>query len=229
MSKGRGPWREGRRAWERLASWYPDGGPVPHDDGEHDPLAALSDVGLVRRLLDETELEAVRSARRRGRSWAEIATKLGVSRQAAWERWRDLDTEPPPAGSVPDERPDVSTAPDAVLSRAARAARRGSTVTVPHVIGMTVDDARRLLAETGLLAVSADPDGPPPAALALDLKVVSDQSPESGARVRTGSPVRLWTERGGGSGVREPRRPRPNPLREREVPDEALGAEQAVG
>ncbi|MFC7655663.1 hypothetical protein ACFQV8_03060 [Pseudonocardia benzenivorans] len=38
----------------------------------------------MRRLLDETELEAVRSARRRGRSWAEIATKLGVSRQAAW-------------------------------------------------------------------------------------------------------------------------------------------------
>ncbi|MFC7655661.1 hypothetical protein ACFQV8_03050 [Pseudonocardia benzenivorans] len=58
---------------------------------------------------------------------------------------------------------------------------------------------------------------------------MSDQRPESGARVRTGSPVRLWTERGGGSGVREPRRPRPNPLREREVPDEALGAEQAVG
>jgi hypothetical protein len=37
------------------------------------------------------ELVAVRTARRHGKSWREIATKLGVTRQSAWERWRDLD------------------------------------------------------------------------------------------------------------------------------------------
>ena len=29
-----------------------------------------------------------------GKSWAEIATHLGVTRQSAWERWRDLDDSP---------------------------------------------------------------------------------------------------------------------------------------
>jgi hypothetical protein len=40
--------------------------------------------------------------------------------------------------------------------------------------------------------------------------VVVDQSPEAGAKVPAGSSVMLWVERGGGSGVREPRRPRPD-------------------
>lgn len=38
------------------------------------PLIALADVGLVRHLLDQAELVAVRTARRHGKSWAEIAT-----------------------------------------------------------------------------------------------------------------------------------------------------------
>ena len=57
--------------------------------------------------------------------------------------------------------------------------------------------------------------------------VVTDQSPESGAKLPTGSAVTLWVERGGGSGVREPRRPEPEPrtgyaLRV-EPSDEAVG------
>ena len=60
------------------------------DDGDA-ALAALTDVGVVHRILDQFELIAVRTARRHGKSWAEIATRLGVTRQSAWERWRDLD------------------------------------------------------------------------------------------------------------------------------------------
>lgn len=219
MSKDKGPWRDGRRAWERLAFWYPDGRPVP-DDADRDPLAALGDVGLMRRLLDETELEAVRSARRRGLSWAEIATKLGVSRQSAWERWRDLDTDPPAPAAAPE--PETRRG---VLGRASRQ----RFVKVPHVVGKTVEQAHNILDEHGLLAVSADPDGPPPAVLQLGQLVVSGQNPDHGAKVPVGTAVTLWTERGGGSGVREPRRPKPTPLAEREWPDEALGSEQAVG
>ena len=91
MSKEHGPWRDGHRAWGRLREWQRLGPPGrPADDGER-ALATLADVGAVRRLLDEVELTAVRAGRQHGRSWAEIATKLGVSRQSAWERWRELD------------------------------------------------------------------------------------------------------------------------------------------
>src|ERR1700691_2303110 len=93
MSKGKGPWQDGRRAWERLDGWHQDDRSARpgHPDDGNGALTALSDVGLVRHLLDQAELVAVRTARRHGKSWAEIATKLGVTRQSAWERWRDLD------------------------------------------------------------------------------------------------------------------------------------------
>jgi hypothetical protein len=39
--------------------------------------------------------------------------------------------------------------------------------------------------------------------------------------------VRLWTERGGGSGVREPRRPKPAPRAARAMLDET--SDEAVG
>jgi hypothetical protein len=99
MGKGRSPWQDGRRAWRRLNGWHQDGpSPTPGrpDDGEL-ALKALADVGVVRHLLDRAELVAVRTARRHGKSWAEIATLLGVTRQSAWERWRDLDDEARPA------------------------------------------------------------------------------------------------------------------------------------
>jgi DNA-binding Lrp family transcriptional regulator len=55
---------------------------------------ALQDIRLVRALLQQAELNAVRTARSGGASWAEVATMLGISRQSAWERWRDLDGSP---------------------------------------------------------------------------------------------------------------------------------------
>ena len=57
-------------------------------------MHALADVAEVRRALDQAELSAVRTARRHARSWTEIATMLAITRQSAWERWRDLDDAP---------------------------------------------------------------------------------------------------------------------------------------
>jgi PASTA domain len=197
-----GLWRDGRQAWERLDGWDEDRHP---DDGTA-ALAALSDIGTVRRLLDQAELSAVRTARRHGKSWAEIATRLGVTRQSAWERWRDLDEEQP----------------EDVVGRSAqepvaRQRRRLSSVAVPSVLGMSFDKALDVLTAVGLVAISENTVG-----------VVTDQTPEAGAKVPAGSPVRLWIERNdGGAGVREPRRPTPNPRSGRALPPEP--SDEAVG
>lgn len=254
VSKDRGPWQLGRRAWERLDGWHVDGrpgassssGPGHADDGDG-ALAALADVGFVRHLLDQAELVAVRTARRHGKSWAEIATKLGVTRQSAWERWRELDEAPGQAPViegpqirrlekriddvvervVADVAAEASATPAEVLERTARDLRRRSNVRVPNVLGMTWDDARVALRKVSLFATGPDPDTPPMETTTWpDAKVV-DQSPESGAKVPAGTSVTLWVMRGGGSaGVREPRRPLPGPQSAREMryeSDEALG------
>ncbi len=189
-----GLWDDGRRAWERLDGWDQDAHP---DDGTA-ALAALSDIGTVRRLLDQAELSAVRTARRHGKSWAEIATRLGVTRQSAWERWRDLDEEEPA---------DVISRTAQEL--AARQRRRQSSVLVPSVIGLSFEKAMEVLTAVGLVVISENTVG-----------VVTDQTPEAGARVPAGSPVRLWIERDGGAGVREPRRPKPTPRSGRALPPE---------
>ena len=196
-----GLWDDGRRSWERLDGWDQDAHP---DDGTA-ALAALSDVGTVRRLLDQAELSAVRTARRHGKSWAEIATRLGVTRQSAWERWRDLDEEEP----------------DDVISRTAeeltaRQRRRQSSVIVPSVIGLSFEKAMEVLTAVGLVVISENTAG-----------VVTDQTPEAGAKVPAGSTVRLWIERDGGAGVREPRRPKPTPRSGRALPPET--SDEAVG
>ena len=94
MSRGRAAWQDGRRAWQRLNGWHNDtldAVPGHPDDGDA-ALAALSDVHLVRGLLDRAELIAVKTARRHGKSWSEIATLLHITRQSAWERWHDVDS-----------------------------------------------------------------------------------------------------------------------------------------
>lgn len=199
------PWQEARSAWERLTAWGRQVAGRP-DEGDR-ALTALADLGQVRRTLDSAEFEAVRSARRHGRSWSEIAVRLGVTRQSAWERWRDVDDDTPPTP--------------------ARDVRRRSLVQVPDVVGLSWDEAEARLRTVGLVAVGAD--GSDPRLTAADWSgVVTDQSPEAGARVSApGTPVRLWLERGGGSGVREPRRPGPDPKTGRKLRDEVTG--EAVG
>jgi hypothetical protein len=55
-------------------------------------LYTLTCIQNVRAKMDQTEMETVRNARQAGVSWTEIATRLGVSRQAAWERGHELDS-----------------------------------------------------------------------------------------------------------------------------------------
>lgn len=245
--------RDGRQAWDRLLEWYRHFSSVRRRgvDG-NGALEALSELGVVRRLLDQVEFEAVRAAREQGKSWAEIALRLGVSRQSAWERWRDvddaggarpedsvrLDLEEPgrelPTGfeqagtlrgtvrgrATPDEPP--STAWDR---------RRRSTVRVPDVVGMTRDEACVRLNGSELRVISADRDGLSIDQVGLPGSVVKDQVPESGAKVPRGSSVRLWLDDGGGPGVREPRRPAPDPKTARQMRDEPTGeaANEAIG
>jgi hypothetical protein len=199
-------WEQARQAWRRLAA--NSGRPSADDDG----LAALSDVGVVRRMLDQAELQAVRTARLRGKSWAEIATHLGVTRQSAWERWRDLDDS-------------LGAATSQLVELRVREHRRASKVRVPNVVGREWIDARDVLADDGLVAVNAQPDIPTdPGSRGW---IVTDQSPEAGARAPAGSMVRLWLRGDGDAGVREPRRPGPRPRSAREMLPEPH--DQAIG
>jgi hypothetical protein len=83
------------------------------------PQAWKAEVVTTLRAIEEvhTELTTVKHARKAGLSWAEIATGLGVSRQAVWERWHDIDETLPkndawgPA-ALSDTGPESATAPD---------------------------------------------------------------------------------------------------------------------
>jgi hypothetical protein len=243
MGEDTGPWQDGQRAWERLAQWSRDARSAPpaQQNAGDRALDALADIRQVRWALEHAELEAVRAGRRLGKSWAEIATSLGVARQSAWERWRDVDESASGRPAAPNPRDDApgiesaaadesagwmpagSAAVEEVVSEAARQWRRRSLVLVPDVVGMSWDDARMALRGKELVGVAPDPEDSPLSAWAGTDGVVSDQSPEAGARVPQGSAVTLWLgggRGGGGSGVREPRRPTPDPKAVRALRDE---------
>jgi hypothetical protein len=212
-------WEQARQAWRRLAANSER--PAADDDG----LASLSDIGVVRRMLDQAELAAVRTARRHGKSWAEIATHLGITRQSAWERWRDLDDSPRAEPQLSSQSRVVADAAAHLVEMGARDRRRASKVLVPNVVGLDWAAARNMLIGNGLVAINAQPDAPTdPGSTGW---VVTDQSPESGARVPAGSIIRLWLKGDGDAGVREPRRPRPRPRSAREMLPEPR--DQAIG
>jgi DNA invertase Pin-like site-specific DNA recombinase len=52
-----------------------------------DPIAGLSATAEVRRELERLEAVLVRRARIQGRTWTEIATVLGVSKQAVHKKY----------------------------------------------------------------------------------------------------------------------------------------------
>lgn len=56
-------------------------------DWETEPLAGLREACRVTAALDKLTRESVRRARAAGHSWTEIGEALGVTKQAAWERY----------------------------------------------------------------------------------------------------------------------------------------------
>lgn len=204
-------------------------------------LGLLADIEGLRRALDRAELSAVRAARRHRTSWAEIATELGVSRQSAWERWRDLDLDVDRPAGGRDEGLDgtlgdavdglvgetAATVADAVAAPVAsgRARRSLGRGVVPDVIGLGAESAGAVLRGAGFVPVLHDP-GDARLPLAADATgTVTDQVPRGGTRRRGGSQVTVWLTRGGGgaAGVREPRRPSPTPRQARGVADPVDG------
>jgi len=186
--------------------------PNERDEGR-EALEKLAAIRHSRHQLDEQELFAVKAARRAGRSWAEIATMLGITRQSAWERWNDLEQDA--------DDPIAATA--TALTVQAMGSRRRSTIKVPELAGMTFEKASHRLQRLGLGCLPMEVD--PVHQDDLPQLIVRVQAPEAGARLSPGSPVRLWLRAsgGGGAGVREPRRPRPRSDSGREM----RSAEQA--
>ena len=134
-----------------------------------------------------------------------------------------ISTTPPAAN--PQNRRFSTTRPHTCWRWARENGGGQSKVLVPNVVGLEWIEARDVLGRNGLVAINAQPDAPTdPESRGW---VITDQSPESGARVPAGSVVRLWLRGEGDSGVREPRRPRPTPrsARERlpEPRDQAIG------
>lgn len=56
-------------------------------DWEAAPLDGLCQSARLGLALDKLQRELVRQARAGGRTWTEIGTCLGISRQSAWERF----------------------------------------------------------------------------------------------------------------------------------------------
>ena len=64
-----------------------------HADAEQidAPLLRLVSVTGAMNILEAKRRQLVAEARRRGRSWADIARAIGTTRQSAWEKYSDPD------------------------------------------------------------------------------------------------------------------------------------------
>ena len=56
-------------------------------DWRSDPLKVIAGIHQGSGSLDHWQRKAVKAARKQGRTWDEIGSACGVSRQAAWERF----------------------------------------------------------------------------------------------------------------------------------------------
>jgi hypothetical protein len=61
---------------------------------ELEPLARLRALQNVRQAVADVELDAVVAARNDGRTWSQIGQALGITRQAAQERFGEHDPRP---------------------------------------------------------------------------------------------------------------------------------------
>jgi len=90
----------------------------------------------------------------------------------------------------------------------------GQFAEVPDLRGLVVNAARETGHAVGLVVTSSDLDGPPLGALTWPGRwVVIEQTPRPGTTIRRGDTVTIQfvEDPGGIAGVREPRRPSPNP------------------
>jgi hypothetical protein len=75
--------------------------------GDVDALPALAALAVE---VDAAIAEAVAGLRAAGYSWGEIAARLGVTRQAAHQRWSTVPAVPPVATEAGSTGPAVSSA-----------------------------------------------------------------------------------------------------------------------
>ena len=59
------------------------------DGWKSDPMRVIAGIQASHRQLEKWQRKAVSAARDAGATWDEIGTACGVSRQAAWERFKD--------------------------------------------------------------------------------------------------------------------------------------------
>ena len=60
-------------------------------DWESEPLEGLREACRIATALDKLTRESVGCARDAGHSWTQIGQALGVTKQAAWQRYSDED------------------------------------------------------------------------------------------------------------------------------------------
>ena len=96
------------------------------------PTRGLADLTELRRELNELERVYVARALQSGSSFATVARPLGISRQAAHRRFRDLAVPPPARPCLPRLSPDARSA----LVRARDEAKRHGSVSIDstHVL-----------------------------------------------------------------------------------------------
>ena len=75
---------------EALELWDNDVDPEDLKVADTEPLRSIAELVAHRPEVDEDLAEAVRSARRSERSWAEIGAMLGVSKQAAQRKYANV-------------------------------------------------------------------------------------------------------------------------------------------
>ena len=59
------------------------------DGWKSDPMRVIAGIQESHRTLEKWQRKAVRAAREQGATWDDIGTACGVSRQAAWERFKE--------------------------------------------------------------------------------------------------------------------------------------------
>ncbi|MEK7426448.1 MAG: hypothetical protein AAB131_21695 [Actinomycetota bacterium] len=73
-----------------LEAWADDVDATDLVEIDTDALKAIAQYAARRDRLENALTDAVRAARRNGRSWSEIGTMLGVSKQAAQRKYAKL-------------------------------------------------------------------------------------------------------------------------------------------